>query len=110
MRVAFLILAASLALISCKNNDLHDNTANVDENLTAENIVTNDVTAIDAVTGDSANMAADVDVNYDNNDASSAAQQSSQPARTRAPVQKSVHQAAPGNEAASTNEIAVNGE
>ena len=33
---------------------------NVDENLTAENIVSNDVTAIDAVTGDAANMAADV--------------------------------------------------
>ena len=37
--------------------------ANVDENLTAENIVSNDVTAIDAVTGDAANMAADV--NYE---------------------------------------------
>ena len=34
---------------------------NVDESLTAENIVSNDVTAIDAVTGDAANMAADVD-------------------------------------------------
>ena len=33
-------------------------------NLTAENIVSNDVTAIDAVTGDAANMAADVDMNY----------------------------------------------
>jgi hypothetical protein len=33
---------------------------NVDENLTAENIVSNDVTAIDAVTGDAANMAANV--------------------------------------------------
>jgi hypothetical protein len=33
---------------------------NVDENLTAENIVSNDVTAIDAATGDAANMAADV--------------------------------------------------
>ena len=35
---------------------------NVDENLTAENIVSNDVTAIDAVTGDAANMAADVEL------------------------------------------------
>lgn len=68
MRVPLLILAASLALAGCKNNDMHDNTANVDENLTAENIVSNDVTAIDAVTGDAANMAADVDLNYGNID------------------------------------------
>jgi hypothetical protein len=58
---ACLALAAPLA--ACKNNDQTDNTSNVDENLTAENIVSNDVTAIDAVTGDAANMAADSDVN-----------------------------------------------
>jgi hypothetical protein len=59
MRVTLLLAAASLALGACANNDQHDNTQNVDENLTAENIVSNDVTAIDAVTGDAANMAAD---------------------------------------------------
>jgi hypothetical protein len=64
MRVQLLFLAASLALSGCKNNDMHDNTSNLDENLTAENIVSNDVTAIDAVTGDASNMAADVDTNY----------------------------------------------
>jgi hypothetical protein len=68
MRVPLLLLAAVLALAACKNNDIHDNTMNVDENLTAENIVSNDVTAIDAVTGDAANMAADVDMNYGNLD------------------------------------------
>ena len=47
------------------------NTTNIDENLTAENIVSNDVTAIDAVTGDAANMAADV--NYQDVDNSSGA-------------------------------------
>lgn len=52
--------ALTLTLAACKNNDQHDNTINVDENLSAENIVSNDVTAIDAVTGDAANMAADV--------------------------------------------------
>ena len=52
MRVPLLILAASLALSACKNNAVQDNTSNVDENLTAQNIVSNDVTAIDAVTGD----------------------------------------------------------
>ena len=42
------------------SNDQAGNTANVDESLTAENTVSNDVTAIDAVTGEDANMAADV--------------------------------------------------
>ena len=63
MRALILITAAALSLAACKNNDATDNTQNVDENLTAENIVSNDVTAIDAVTGDAANMAADQDMN-----------------------------------------------
>jgi len=62
MRVSILI-AGALALAACGNNDQSDNTQNIDENLTAENIVSNDVTAIDAVTGDDANMAADAEVN-----------------------------------------------
>jgi|SRR6185369_5769770 hypothetical protein len=64
MRAFLLLAAAALSLASCRNNDQTDNNANVDENLSAENIVSNDVTAIDAVTGDAANMAADVDVNF----------------------------------------------
>jgi hypothetical protein len=63
MRTAPLLILALLALAACKNNDQVDNTQNVGQNLTAENIVSNDVTAIDAVTGDAANMAADSDVN-----------------------------------------------
>ena len=63
MRPAPLLILALLALAACKNNDQVDNTQNVGQNLTAENIVSNDVTAIDAVTGDAANMAADSDVN-----------------------------------------------
>jgi hypothetical protein len=61
---ALILIAGAFALAACGNNDQSDNTQNVDENLTAENIVSNDVTAIDAVTGDAANMAADVDTNY----------------------------------------------
>src|SRR4051795_2986759 len=61
MRALILVAGAALALAACGNNDQTDNTQNVDENLTAENIVSNDVTAIDAVTGDAANMPADVD-------------------------------------------------
>ena len=68
MRALLLIAGAALALTACKNNDQTDKTQNFDENLTAENIVSNDVTAIDAVTGDAANMAADVDMNFGNLD------------------------------------------
>jgi hypothetical protein len=63
MRSLILIAAAALCVSACRNNDASDNTQNIDENLSAENIVSNDVTAIDAVTGDAANMAADVDMN-----------------------------------------------
>jgi hypothetical protein len=64
MRMPLLIAAAALVSLSaCGRNDQTDKTQNADENLTAENIVANDVTAIDAVTGDAANMAADV--NYE---------------------------------------------
>src|SRR3954468_6929391 len=61
MRAIALAAAAVLALSACgKNNQTHANQA-ADEGLTADSIVSNDVTAIDAVTGDAANMAADVD-------------------------------------------------
>ena len=65
------LIAVALVLSACGNNDQTDKTQNYDENLTAENIVSNDVTAIDAVTGDAANMAADVDTNYGNLDVNS---------------------------------------
>lgn len=83
MRVPLLILAASLALSGCKNNAMQDNSSNVDENLTAENIVSNDVTAIDAVTGDAANMAADVDMNYGSVDENLIPSSSSEPSRIK---------------------------
>jgi len=67
-----LLAAVLLGLSACGSNDQTDNTLNVDENLSAESIVSNDVTAIDAVTGDAANMAADVDMNYGNFDEGSA--------------------------------------
>jgi hypothetical protein len=61
MRASILLAAAALALSACGDNDQKDNTQTaVDESLTAENIGSNDVTAIDAVTGADANMAADI--------------------------------------------------
>lgn len=96
MRLSLLAAAAILALAACKNNDQHDNSVNVDENLTAENIVSNDVTAIDAVTGDAANMAADVnyteEANLTGNEAGTIAPSStvrSRPSHEAAPPAKS---------------------
>ena len=68
MMRAPLLFAAFLCVCACGNNDQSDNTQNLDENLSTESIVSNDVTAIDAVTGDAANMAADVDMNFGNLD------------------------------------------
>jgi hypothetical protein len=66
MRALIAIAGAALALASCGKNDQTAETQNVGQNFTAADIVTNDVTAIDAVTGDAANMAADV--NYTETD------------------------------------------
>lgn len=81
MRALILIAGAALTLAACRNNDQADNTANVDENLTAENIVSNDVTAIDAVTGDASNMAADV--NYMNTEDNSVANLGGKPSASK---------------------------
>lgn len=59
MRALILIAGASLAISACDNNEATDNTANVAGDLTAENIVANDTTSIDAVTAEDANMAAE---------------------------------------------------
>lgn len=108
MRVSLLIVAV-LALAACGKNNQADTTQNVGENLTAESIVSNDVTAIDAVTGDAANMAADVDMNFGNfqgNDLGSASNEAvprpraTQPRRS-APAQPSAEPAA-NNTAATT--------
>src|SRR3954464_6416911 len=61
MRLPILIAGVAVTLAACGRSGQSGNTQNVDENLMAENIVSNDVTAIDAVTADAANMAADVD-------------------------------------------------
>src|SRR3954453_16841744 len=77
-------IAAVLSLAACRNNDQHEHTLNIDENLTAENIVSNDVRALDAVTAYAANMAADV--NYaDTGDNSVAGNEGSAPANESSP-------------------------
>ena len=56
-----LLIAAFLAVSACGKNAQVDNSVDSSEQMTADSIVANDVTAIDAVTADAANMAADVD-------------------------------------------------
>ena len=108
-RRAYLLLAgAALALAACGNNDQTDNTANVDENLSAENIVSNDVTAIDAVTGEAANMAADVDVNFTSeqqldNGSGNGAAPASRPPRTATPGRPAPQSSAPATQPAQSN-------
>ena len=90
MRRLILFAGAALVLSGCgKNSQTQDNQV-AGESLTAESIVSNDVTAIDAVTGDAANMAADVDLNYGNlevNGAEPVSNGTTKPAtpRTKAP-------------------------
>ena len=66
MRALLLIAGAALALSGCSRGGQGENNQAAAESLTPQNIVSNDVTAIDAVTGDAANMAADVDMNFGN--------------------------------------------
>jgi len=63
MRHGLTIFLAGAALLvgGCGSNSEADLAANADSRLTADKITANDVTAIDAVTGEAANMAADVD-------------------------------------------------
>ena len=86
MRASILIAATALALAACGKNGQAGNTTNVDQSLSAENIASNDVTAIDAVTASDANMAADVnyleDVDNSANDGGNGTARTSRPAKS----------------------------
>ena len=67
IRALALVSAASLFLAGCGGSDQQaNNTVNIDQAVMSDELAANDVTAIDAVTGDAANMAADVDINFTN--------------------------------------------
>lgn len=90
MRALILIAAASLALTACGKHDQGNTTQNSASDLTADKIVANDVTAIDAVTADSANMAADL--NYeelDSIDLNDSASNGSAPAKRQLTAKRS---------------------
>ena len=60
MRTLILVAGIALAVSACGRNQAADNAIVSDANADAENIGSNDTTAIDAATGEDANMAADV--------------------------------------------------
>lgn len=112
MRAPVVIVAVSalaLAVAGCGNNDQTDKTQNYDENLTAENIVSNDVTAVDAVTGDAANMAADVDMNYGNLD-TNAAEPEAKPSAKKPGAEHSAPKTSTPAEANTTTNAIANGD
>jgi hypothetical protein len=111
MRAVILIAAAALGLAACGKTDQVGNATNAADGLTAQNAVSNDVTAIDAVTGEDANMAADVnfinesDLNVAASNGGSATHASSRPkpSTTPAPARaatNSTAEPAPDNTAA----------
>ena len=59
MRALILVAAAALAVSACSKNEAAENTMNVDETLTTENVVANDPMAVDAANGMDANMTMD---------------------------------------------------
>ena len=61
MRALILVAGAALAVSACSSNESADNTMNVDT-IEAENLVTNDTTAIDATTNLDANLATDMNL------------------------------------------------
>ena len=68
MRALILAAGASLAVAACGKDEAAQNAVAVAGNATAESIASNDTTAIDAATGEDANMAADVELTADDLD------------------------------------------
>jgi hypothetical protein len=108
MRALILITGVALGLSACGKNSQTDSNQNIGETLTAENIVSNDVTAIDAVTGDAANIAADVDMSYGNmetNGTTSVSNESSNAPtpRTKAPGKPPLETPTPAGQSPTNN-------
>jgi len=92
MRIPLMIFAA-LALSACGSKNAADNSAVGEENAASQTIVTNDVTAIDAATGEAANMAPDVNYTFNEANLESGAN-TSNTAAVRKPSRKAAKPAA----------------
>ena len=66
MRFFIVVTLAALGLAGCGSDEQANNTVNIDQAVMSDDLNANDVTAIDAVTADAANIAADVDINFTN--------------------------------------------
>lgn len=86
-----LILIAALGLAACSGKQQANNAAVSEESATTQFAPTNDTTAIDAATGDAANMAADV--NYTFNE-----ETLNEPANNSSSARKSSKRSAPAFE------------
>ena len=69
MRALILVAGAALAVSACSSNESADNTMNVDENLAAENIVTDNLT----VDANSVNITTDANMTMNATDANATA-------------------------------------
>lgn len=109
MRAPVLICCLALALAACGSKKTANQSAVAEENAATETIVTNDVTAIDAATGEAANMAADVNYTFDE---SNLASDNETNAATAKPARKTPKPAskpaapATGNSSATSNAAA----
>lgn len=79
MRIPILICAL-LVLTACGSKSGEGNLAAGEENAAGEMVVTNDVTAIDAATGEAANMAPDVNYTFNEMNLASTNEGSAAPA------------------------------
>lgn len=93
MRIPILICAA-LALTACGGKNAAGNSAASEENAASQTIVTNDMTAIDAATGEAANMAPDVNYSFNEANLASGANDTSNSATPRKSARKPAKPAA----------------
>ena len=102
-----LMIAALLAVSACGKTAQVDNSADAGDQMTADSIVSNDVTAIDAVTGAAANMAADVDVNYGLDVASNSSESAATGGSTKKPGSSGPRKSAPANNSETNNSVSA---
>jgi hypothetical protein len=100
---ALLLIAATLAVGACNGGKSDGNSVTAAGNSSEQVISTNDITAIDAATGESVNMAADVNYTFEANEMT-ANSTSNSTGRPRPAAKPATAAPAPAEEAATANE------
>jgi hypothetical protein len=101
-RMRKLILLGAFALASCGGNQQANNAAVSDESGAADITAVNDTTAIDAATGEAANMAADVNYTF-NEDSLNEADNSTSPKASNRSTKKTPPAAQPDEPGTANN-------